>query len=416
MKKALLVTRVSGFIPQFEMNNVKILKEMGYEIHYASNFKTVVYGKDNKRLKGTGIKCHQVDFVRSPLSIDVVKSYKQMKAILMKEKFDIIHCHMPMSGVIARIAAQRVYNITGRRVPVIYTAHGFHFYTGAPFSNWIYYPIERYLARFTDKLILINKEDYKRALKFKVRGSVEHTMGIGIVLEKFKGYEKGCNKEYTDSKNIHCDNENIIQHKYRERNIREKYNISFNNHIIISVGELTKRKNNILVIEAMAKLKDLDVTYIICGTGPLEQNLKKNVIELGLEKKVIFAGYVNNVPEMLMQSDCFIFPSLQEGLPVAAMEAMAVGLPIIASKIRGITDLIEQGKGGYLANGFKPEEYAAIIRKMFGAKSNQDALSMEVRRQHMGEWNRKRIKKFALPIVDAKMRKIYKEADKLSKG
>ena len=413
MKKALLVTRVSGFIPQFEMNNVKILKEMGYEIHYASNFKTVVYGKDNKRLKGTGIKCHQIDFVRSPLSIDVIKSYKQMKALLMKERFDIIHCHMPMSGVITRIVAQRVYNITKRHVPVIYTAHGFHFYTGAPLSNWVYYPIERYLAKFTDKLILINKEDYKRALKFKVRGSVEHTKGIGIALERFEGYEKEHDREYADNKTFYCGNEDLVQCKYKEINIREKYNIPFQNRIIISVGELTKRKNNILVIEAMAKLKDLNVTYIICGTGPMEQDLKKKVMELELKKKVIFAGYVNNVPELLMQSDCFIFPSFQEGLPVAVMEAMAVGLPVIASKVRGITDLIEQGKGGYLAKGFKLEEYAAIIRKMFSAKSDNDALSMEVRRQRMGEWNRKRVKKFALPVVDAKMREIYKDVENI---
>lgn len=410
MKRALLVTRVSGFIPQFEMNNVKILKEMGYEIHYASNFRTVVYGKDNKRLKGTGIKCHQIDFERSPFSINVVKSYNQIKSLLLKEEFDIIHCHMPMSGVITRIAAQRVYNITGRHVPVIYTAHGFHFYTGAPFSNWVYYPIERYLARYTDKLILINKEDYKRALKFKVRGSVEHTRGIGITLEKFEGYKKKYDKH---NGYVLADGSVLNDNKDEIFDIREKYNIPSQDYIITSVGELTKSKNNILIIEAMSKLNNINVTYIICGTGPEEYELKKKVTELGLEGKVIFAGYVNNVPKVLMQADCFVFPSFREGLPVAVMEAMAVGLPIIASKIRGITDLIEHGKGGYLVNGFKPEEYANAIKMMFSGKVGKDGLSMHVCRQQMGAWNREKIKKFTLPIVDAKMRKIYKDAEEL---
>ena len=108
MKKALIVTRVSGFVPQFEMNNVKILQEMGYEVHYATDLNTVVYGHDNKRLEGTGIVTHQIDFVRSPFSKEVAKSYEQLKELMEKEEFDLIHCHMPMSGVVARKAAMKV--------------------------------------------------------------------------------------------------------------------------------------------------------------------------------------------------------------------------------------------------------------------------------------------------------------------
>lgn len=134
---------MSGFIPQFGMNNVKILQEMGYEVHYAANFNTIVYGNDNSRLDGTGIIRHQVDFERSPFSKNVKISCKQLEELITDENFDLIHCHMPMSGVVARIAAQRVRKKTGRNVPVLYTAHGLHFYTGAPFKNWIYYPIER---------------------------------------------------------------------------------------------------------------------------------------------------------------------------------------------------------------------------------------------------------------------------------
>lgn len=127
LKKALLVTRVSGFIPQHEMNNVKILQKMGYEIHYATDLNTVVYGKDNSRLDNTGIITHQIDFVRSPFSGEVKRSYMQLKQLMLSEDFDLIHCHMPMSGVIARLVAQKVRSESGRIVPVLYTAHGFHF-------------------------------------------------------------------------------------------------------------------------------------------------------------------------------------------------------------------------------------------------------------------------------------------------
>ena len=82
MKKALLVTTVSGFVPQFEMNNVKILQEMGYEVHYAANYDTPSYGTDNHRLDGTGIIRHQVDFVRSPYSMKNLRVYRQLSRLM----------------------------------------------------------------------------------------------------------------------------------------------------------------------------------------------------------------------------------------------------------------------------------------------------------------------------------------------
>ena len=123
MKKALIVTTVSGFVPQFEMNNVRILQRLGYEVHYASNFRTPVYGKDNRRLDGSGVVRHQVDFVRSPFRVwENVRAYGQLKRVIEKGDYDLIHCHTPMGGALARLAAHRA----GGRAKVVYTAHGFH--------------------------------------------------------------------------------------------------------------------------------------------------------------------------------------------------------------------------------------------------------------------------------------------------
>ncbi len=393
MKKALLVTRVSGFVPQFEMNNVRLLQDMGYEVHYAANYETIVYGNDNSRLDGTGVIRHQIDFERSPFSPSVRKSYGQLKELLLQEQFELIHCHMPMSAVVTRMAAQAVRRKTGRKVPVLYTAHGLHFYTGAPLANWMYYPVERFLAKYTDRLILINEEDYQRASKFPVRGSVEHTKGIGMRLEKFKDYQKeACSQKQENT----------------QTELQKRYEIPAGHKVLISVGELTKRKNNITMIEAMSELKDLSLTYLICGSGPKEQELKQRVQELGLEKQVKFAGYVTDVPALLQQADCFVFPSFQEGLPVAVMEAMAVGLPVIASRIRGITDLIEHTKGGYLVEDWEPENYAVKVRRMFEEEQAKSDTSRDTRRLEMGEWNRQRIQEFAIEVVEEKMRQIYR--------
>ena len=184
IKKALIATTVSGFVPQFEMSNVKILQEMGYEVHYASNFENVSYGSDNRRLEGTGIICHQIDFVRSPFQIrENKKAYWQLKKLMQEEKFSLLHCHTPVASVLSRLSASSYQNKTLKAkrmkekqvlnayqqvdLKVVYTAHGFHFYKGAPWKYWLlFYPVERWCANVTDVLITMNQEDYERAKRF----------------------------------------------------------------------------------------------------------------------------------------------------------------------------------------------------------------------------------------------------------
>ncbi|MCI9078629.1 MAG: glycosyltransferase family 4 protein [Lachnospiraceae bacterium] len=386
MKKALLVTRVSGFIPQHEMNNVKILQEMGYEIHYATNLNNVVYGKDNSRLNNTGIITHQVDFVRSPFSKNVIKAYIQLKQLILSGEFDLIHCHMPMSGVITRLAAQKARKCSGRAVPVLYTAHGFHFCKGAPLKDWIYYPVEKFLARYTDRLILINREDFKRAQKFKVRGKAEYVPGVGVSISE---------------ENIKYDEKPEYIQKITGKRINPK------TKVLVSIGELSKRKNHQLLIDMMAYLKDMDIICIIGGTGEEEIFLYNKIKKLHLEDKVFLAGYIEDVPAVLHASDCFILPSFREGLPVVVMEAMSAGLPVIAGRIRGVTDLVKNMEGGYLVKSFEPVDFAVKVRKLFTDKEEKSAIV----RKRMGKWNQERVKKFSKDVVKKRMSGIYKSID-----
>lgn len=378
MKKALIVTTISGFVPQFEMNNVKLLKEMGYEIHYASNFNNPHYGKDNSRLDGTGIVRHQIDFVRSPFKVTANrKAYRQLVTLLEQEKFELIHCHTPMGGVLARLAAKNythsehyikfadsvqpdlqddidktpqqqseihesIYEPAEKRVKlendkpteqaaklkIIYTAHGFHFYKGAPLLNWlVYYPVERWLARYTDVLITINEEDYRRASRFRLRkkadgtcGSVYKVKGVGINVAAYRY------------------NESLRFEKRKELGLGEE------ECLILSVGELTKRKNHQLVINALSNIKERcktdKILYYICGEGPKRQELERLVTDSGLSEYVKLPGYCKDIKGMLAAADIFVFPSLQEGLPVALMEAKAAGLTCMASDIRGNRELL----------------------------------------------------------------------------
>ena len=370
MKRVLIVTTVSGFVPQFEMNNVRILQEMGYEVHYASNFKNPHYGKDNHRLGGTGIVCHQVDFVRSPFRlIRNVRAYAQIRKLMRENQFQMVHCHTPMGGVLARLGARK-YRRTGTKV--LYTAHGFHFYKGAPVFNWLfYYPVEWLLARWTDVLITINEEDYQRAKRFPLpeNGRVEKVNGVGIDIEAYRDI------------------------KVNREEKRRELGIPLEAYLLVSVGELTKRKNHQIVVRALASMQkecvEKKIRYLICGEGSERGHLEKLAQKSGLRGVVLMPGYRTDVREILAVSDCFVFPSKQEGLPVALMEAMAVGLPCICSDVRGNRDLA--GENIVLTNLDCIDEWIKSFGKTF---------TFSKKERKMSEYSKKEI--------ISQMKKIYK--------
>lgn len=310
MKKVLYVaTVVKTHIMEFHIPYLKMFKEKGWETSVAAK-------NDYENLNDCSIPyCdhyYDIPFERFPIKRKNIQAYKLLKKIIEEEHFDIIHCHTPVGAMLARLAAKDVRN---NGTKVIYTAHGFHFYTGAPLINWIlYYPVERWLAHYTDVLITINKEDYERAKKFKVR-QVEYIPGVGIDVEKF--YPNPCDR---DKK-------------------RQELGINSDDIVLLSVGELNENKNHRLIIELLPYLKN-NIFYVICGKGPLMEEYINLANKLGIQKRLKLMGYVNDTPNYYRIADLFVFPSKREGLPVSIMEAMASGLPIIATDIRGSRDLL----------------------------------------------------------------------------
>ena len=374
-KKALLVTTVSGFVPQFEMPNVAILKDLGYEIHYASNFNNPSYGTDNKRLEGTGIICHQVDFERSPFNKKNLQAYKQLVKIMKDENIDLVHCHTPMGAVLARLAAKKC----GIK-DVLYTAHGFHFFKGASIKNWlIYYPVERFLSRYTGTQICINMEDFNNAKKFKA-ANVEYIAGVGI-----------------DTKGIKVKSD--IEDKEKDE-LKKELNLKDTDRILITAGEMIERKNQKFLLEVVKKIKEKEnsIKLIVCGHGRLEHFLKAKAKELGIENNVIFTGYRTDIYKILGLAEIFLFSSLQEGLPVAVMEAMAVGLPVVCSNVRGNADLIDNEKGGYVLDKFDSDRWSDSIYSLLMDKN---------RLKSFGEYNMNRIKEYDRSNVEKEMRRIY---------
>lgn len=324
MRRALILTSVASMIGQFNINNIKTLQKKGFFVDVIANFKvagTVPIKNSNElknRLEEMNVGVIDIDIKRNPCSFSNLKAYVQIKQIIEKNHYQIIHCQSPVGGVLGRLAAKKT------KAKVIYTAHGFHFYKGAPKKNWfIFYPVEKFLSRYTDTLITINQEDYEISKTFAAANNIL-IPGVGIDVDKIR--------------KVSVEKEKLLASLY----------LPLGKNVILSVGELNKNKNHISVIKALEKSRREDVIYLICGIGPLEKELKKEVDVRNLNKIVYFLGYNKNIIELIKASDIFIFPSFREGLSVALMEALACEVPIVASKIRGNTDLIQHNMNGLL--------------------------------------------------------------------
>lgn len=379
MKKVLIVASVASMISQFNIPNLNLLKEMDYEVHVACNFeKGNTCDKESikklkVKLKAMDICCVQINFAREVLDLKQNrKAYAQIYRLLSDEKYAFIHCHSPIGGVIGRIAAART------NTKVIYTAHGFHFFKGAPIRNWLlYYPVERFLAKFTDILITINHEDYQIAQSLGAK-RVEYVPGIGIDLKQFPQGDKADIKA----------------------NRKKKLGIADETIMILSVGELNKNKNHEVVIKALNRLRERNFCYVICGQGKLEKRLRKSIANLDLENNVKLLGYRNDISEIFLMADIFVFPSLREGLSVSLMEAMASVLPVVCTNIRGNTDLVINKKGGYLIEHPKDINLFSLRLKML--------INDEKLRRTMGAYNHEQIQKFEIGKVNKTMKNIYK--------
>lgn len=372
MKKILFLATYGDFLATFELSNITIAQELGFEVHCAANFSNQEYNRKTERLKSKGVKLHEVDFSRSPFKVQNIKAYRKINKIIKNEKINVLDCHNAIVSVFARLAAKK----NGIK-KVLYTPHSFFFYKGCPKKNEIIYKkVEEYFARYTDTLICINKEDYEVALNMPIRGKALYVPGVGVDVNKIK-------------------NISVMRKKYCD-----EFNIPIDSFIMISVGELIERKNHILALRAFKEANIDDSYYLICGIGKLKDKLKEEAKKLNIEDKVIFTGYRYDVIQIMKSADLYVFPSFQEGLPVALMEAMACGLPCIASRIRGNVDLIDEEQGGFL---FNPNDYIDVSKKMKVISEDKEM------RMKFGKYNTEKINIFDILNVQKIMKEEYEK-------
>lgn len=381
MKRALMTATVPSMIGQFNMNNIKLLQELGYKVDIACNFNDYSVWNEERinkfenELKELNIETFNISFSRSPKDIkNLVNSYKQMKQLLNEKKYIIVHTHTPISSFITRLAYKN--SNLYETCKMIYTAHGFHFFKGNnPIKNFIFRNIEKIGAKYTDKLITINKEDYEAAKKFKLKknGTVEYVPGVGINIDKI----------------------NSIQGNKKE--LCKELGIPTNSTLLLSVGELNENKNHKIIIEALPKLSN-NVHYIICGVGPLKEQYEQLAKKTNVSDRLHLLGYRTDIIKIMKSCDIFVFPSKREGLGLAAIEAMACGLPLITSNRHGILDYAKNGVNAITCNPFKCEDFKKAINDM----------NKEIRNK-FSKINIINAKKYDFLHINKLMKKIYKE-------
>ena len=372
-KKVLFVaTVVKTHIMEFHIPYLKMFQDLGWE--------TAVAARNDYEDPADCVIPHcdayyDIPFARIPWKPDNIRAYRQLKKIIDSGSFDLIHCHTPVGAMIARLAAAAARK---KGTKVIYTAHGFHFFKGAPVFNWLaYYPVEWLLAGLTDVLITINKEDYAFARKNIHAKRIEYVPGVGVDTTRF-GAGAGDSAEK-----------------------RQELGFSKADFLLLTVAEMTKNKNHTTVLKALGVLKDQPeyqrMQYLICGRGEQWQALEAEAESLGIRDHVHFLGYRHDVPELCRCSDLFVFMTHREGLPVALMEAMSCGLPTVCSRVRGNTDLIEDGVEG----DFAPSEPQTVAEAILAMYRDAD------KRRRMGEAASRKVKQFDKESVHAKMKDIY---------
>ena len=371
------VASVEEHIRLFHLPYMHSLRRHGHAVHVATRLEAA--GRRNIQ---DGIIWHDVCFARSPLSPANIKALFQLLRLLKRENYDLIHVHTPVAAFLGRFAAWWVGDCR-----VLYTVHGFHFYRGGPLLQWLlFYPAEKLARCWTDVILVMNREDLHQAerLGYVLGQSVFMVPGVGVDLGIFGSDATDPRSLSVADRNKALGGEGLLDDK---------------SVVFTCVAELIPRKNIRFLLRGWAKAAALlpDSHLFVVGVGPEEALLKKQIMNLGI-RHVHFLGYRCDVPDILAATDVFVLVSQQEGLPRGILEAMAAGLPVVASHIRGNVDLVEDGCNGLLVKSNDVDGLAAALHTL-GQSSPL--------RQRMGAEGKKRVNAYSLTEAVRQLDEIY---------
>ena len=368
MKKVLFTANLESFFTKFLIPQLEYFKNNGYEVHIAAK-------SENKEIPFCDKK-FDVDFARSFNLKQNLNSYKELKEILKNEHYDIISCHTPFGGAITRLVAK---NLKLKNTRLVYMAHGFHFYKGQPKLKYnLFYTAEKYLAKYTDEIITINLDDYEVA-KENFKTKVVYVPGVGLDENKFK----------------------FKMTKDEKVKLRNSLGIKEKDFVMIYPAEISPRKRQVWLIDTLKDMLENNKNFhlLLPGKDSMNGYCQELVKKYNLTNQIHFLGFRDDIPKLINISNLAVTSSIQEGLPVNVMEAIYVGIPVVATACRGNRDLIQNNKNGYIIDINDRDSFCEKVLKVYNFTKEE--------KNKIKEKDKKIIERYLLKNVLDKIIKVY---------
>lgn len=285
---------------------------------------------------------HQIPWARTLLSLgNYTSALREVRRVVSEGAYDLVHVHTPIAAFLARFALRGMRD----RTKVVYTAHGLHFgCSSRPYALSPFFYAERLAGRWTDAMAVINQVDLRIAREHNLcsGGKVFYTPGIGVDVARL-------------SKRL----ENL---ETRPRK-RAELGAGQGDFVLLMAAEFNPGKRHRDLLQAAATVEDPRLRLWFAGDGPGEESCRQMARQLGLADRVRFLGWRSDVPDLIQAADATTLPSEREGLPRSIMESLALGAPVIATRIRGTEELLANGAGLLFATG-NIGQYADCIRQL----------------------------------------------------
>ncbi len=376
MKRILVLSDTASLQDLNNRSNLNLLLEMNCEIHVGCNF-THGNTTSSERVDAFANELRDADITCLQLSFQKLKNHfanqknveKELDRIFRAFEYDLVHC-LTLSSLWCAGPIAKKYHI-----PVMCTSYGLPVYEGVSLITRLKLaPKMKKASKYAEVFVCCNYEDYSFAKSNFKSKHVFRIPGIGLDPYRFRA-------------------PTVSRHR-----MRDFMEIPQNAVTLITVGALTKQKNHAVILKALARLRMLEIHYVICGGGDNADYLYKLTQNLNLNDRVHFTKHRDDIVNMLHACDIFCLPSKAEGIGIAALEAMEAGLPLITSNVQGLKDIMEDGVTGF---SFRPDDVTGFVAGI-------EALTEDKKlREQMGQHNRSAAEVFYRENTEYIMRQIY---------
>jgi glycosyltransferase involved in cell wall biosynthesis len=352
-----VVTRLSiGGVTHHVTNLMRSLDPTKYEQQVVCGFEGAGERSMRDRIQAQGVTPILIPkLVGNPrLNASDGTAFVHILRLFRLERPVIVHTHTSKAGLLGRLAAR----LAGVPI-VVHTFHGLvlksHY---GPLKSSAVRAVERWLAGFSDRLITIGNEDKKDLLAYRIAPAQKiEVIPVGLELDQF----------------IDCGNRRGVLHR--------ELSLDSANRLIGIVGRIAPVKNHRLFFDAMARVLAgcTNTHVVVAGDGDLRPAMERYVREIGIANRVSFLGWRYDLPQVYTDLDVVVISSNNEGTPVTAIEAMAAGRPVVATRVGGLPDVISDGETGYLVPPGNVEQLASAVERVLGDGETTERLRRKAR-------------------------------------